>query len=134
MPDPPPLPLLQLLLLGDYTMPSRFFPTRRSVGSSLTYRQRLATLTCLASVAGFCASVQGGGQAFAATTDQSAPVAGKAGHAPAKAAARHAHAKPANRSVQAGGAEEISVASNRTARSGGGGMMRQEVAPTRCRP
>lgn len=120
MPDPPPFPLLQLLLLGDYTMPSRFFPTRRSVGSSLTYRQRLATLTCLASVAGFCASVQGVGQAFAATTDQSAPVAGKAGHAPAKAA---------NRSVQAGGAEEISVASNRTARSGGGGMMRQEVAP-----
>ena len=114
-------------------MPSRFFPLRRSVGSSLTYRQRLATLTCLASVAGFCASVQGVGQASAATADTSAPVVGKAGHGPvARTAAGHAHAraaKTANKSVQAAGAEEISVASNRTARSGGGGMMRLEVAP-----
>ncbi|MCP1242205.1 TonB-dependent receptor [Acetobacter lambici] len=110
-------------------MPSRFFPMRRSVGSPLTYRQRLATLTCLAGVAGFCASVQGVGQASAATTDPKAPVVGKAGHSSAKASAAHTHAKPANTSVQASGAEEISVASNRTARSGGGGMMRQEVAP-----
>ncbi|MGG6429072.1 TonB-dependent receptor [Acetobacter ghanensis] len=110
-------------------MPSRFFFMRRSVGSSLTYRQRLATLTCLASVAGFCASVPGIGQASAATADQSAPVVGKAGHAPAKASARHVRSKTGNTSVQSSGAEEISVASNRTARSGGGGMMRQEVAP-----
>ncbi|WP_338332265.1 TonB-dependent receptor domain-containing protein [Acetobacter sp. LMG 32666] len=110
-------------------MPSRFFPIRRSVSSPLTYRQRLATLTCLAGVAGFCASVQGVGQASAATTDPKAPVVGKAGHSTAKASAAHTHAKPANTSVQASGAEEISVASNRTARSGGGGMMRQEVAP-----
>ena len=109
-------------------MPSRFFPVRRSVGFLLTYRQRLATLTCLASMAGFCASVAAVGQASAAT-DPSAPVAGKARHAPAKVAGKHAPAKPANTSVQSSGAEEVSVASNRTARSGGGGMMRQEVAP-----
>lgn len=106
-------------------MPSRFFFVRRTVGSSLTYRQRLATLTCLAGVAGFCASIAQVGQAHAAAS-QSAPVAGKAGHSATKAGKT---AKSGNSSLQSSSAEEISVASNRTARSGGGGMMRLEVAP-----
>lgn len=110
-------------------MPSRFFFARRSVGAVLTHRQRLATLTCLASVASFCASVPGVGQAAAATADQSAPLTGKVGHAPAKASAGHVRGKTARTSLQSSKAEEISVASNRTARSGGGGMMRLEVAP-----
>ncbi|MFT9361414.1 TonB-dependent receptor [Acetobacter okinawensis] len=106
-------------------MPSRFFFVRRPVGSALTYRQRLATLTCLASVAGLCAGGAEVGQAHAAAS-QSAPVAGKVGHGPAKAGKT---AKARNSSLQSSRAEEISVASNRTARSGGGGMMRLEVAP-----
>ncbi len=127
MPDLPLYPLSLLLCLGDYAMPSRFFTMRRSAGSVLTHRQRLATLTCLASVAGFCANMPG--QVFAAAAGQSAPLAGKVGHAPARTTAGHTRGKAANSSLQSSRAEEISVASNRTARSGGGGMMRQEVAP-----
>lgn len=88
----------------------------------LSCRQRLATLSCLVSAFGVWSSVS---QARAASAPaETVPAA----HAPV-VSATHVRKKAEPKAIESRGAEEVSVASSRRKRAGGGGMMRLETAP-----
>ena len=97
-----------------------------SVISRVTYRQRLAMLSCLVGAVGFSVAASDAKAAQAATSNAKKATASSSHVASAKQAAPAK--KPAS-SLQARGVEEISVGSSRRQRSGGGGMMRVETAP-----
>ena len=105
-------------------MSFRIIAPSRPVLSRLTYRQHLATLSCLVSAVGFCASLSTA-QAQTATAAKKSSQLTRA-----SSTTSAAHARPrSTKAIEAHGAEEISVGSTRRKRNGGGGMMRLETAP-----